>query len=69
MDVVGALQKQNVFIPSGNLKAGQYDYQIFTDAIPEKVEELTARFRSIVEASPNDAPTWWGRLPWPKPGS
>ena len=37
--------------------------------MPEKVEELTARFRSIVEASPNDAPTWWGRLPWPKPGS
>ncbi|MCH2106863.1 MAG: arylsulfatase [Planctomycetes bacterium] len=37
--------------------------------MPEKVEELTARFRAIVEAHPNDAPTWWSRLPWPKPGS
>jgi arylsulfatase A len=37
--------------------------------MPLKVEELTARFRAIVEASPNDAPTWWSRLPWPKPGS
>ena len=37
--------------------------------LPLKVEELTARFRSIVEAHPNDAPTWWSRLPWPKPGS
>jgi multidrug efflux pump subunit AcrB len=40
MDVVGALRKQNVFIPAGNMKAGEYDYQIFANNMPDQVELL-----------------------------
>ncbi len=40
MDVVRALNKQSVFIPAGNMKAGDTDYQIFANAMPAKVEEL-----------------------------
>ena len=40
MDVVQALKKQNVFIPAGNMKIGNLDYQIFTDSMPEEVEAL-----------------------------
>ena len=37
--------------------------------MPEEVEGLSARFRSMVEASPDDASTRWSRLPRPRPGS
>jgi multidrug efflux pump subunit AcrB len=40
MDVVRSLNKQSVFIPAGNMKAGDTDYQIFANAMPEKVEDL-----------------------------
>ncbi len=40
MDVVRALKQQNVFIPAGNLKAGDFDYQIFANSMPRYVEEL-----------------------------
>jgi len=40
MDIVGALRRQSVFIPAGNIKAGATDYQIFANAMPPKVEEL-----------------------------
>ena len=40
MDVVRALHKESVFIPAGNMKAGDTDYQIFANAMPEKVSEL-----------------------------
>ncbi len=40
MDVVRALKAQNVFIPAGNMKAGDTDYQIFANAMPARVEEL-----------------------------
>ncbi len=40
MDVVRALNKQSVFVPAGNMKAGETDYQIFANAMPAKVEEL-----------------------------
>ena len=40
MDVVRALNKQSVFIPAGNMKAGETDYQIFANAMPAKVAEL-----------------------------
>ena len=40
MDVVRALKRQSVFIPAGNLKAGNLDYQIFANAMPAKVDEL-----------------------------
>ena len=40
MDVVRALNKQSVFVPAGNMKAGETDYQIFANAMPAKVAEL-----------------------------
>ena len=40
MDVVRALNEQNVFIPAGNMKVGDLDYQIFANAMPERVDEL-----------------------------
>ena len=40
MDVVEALKRQSVFIPAGNLKAGNIDYQIFANSMPAAVEEL-----------------------------
>ena len=40
MDVVHALKKQNVFIPAGNMKAGNTDYQIFANSMPARVDEL-----------------------------
>ena len=40
MDVVNALQKQSVFVPAGNMKAGESDFQIFANAMPAKVEQL-----------------------------
>jgi multidrug efflux pump subunit AcrB len=40
MDVVRALNKQSVFVPAGNMKAGETDYQIFANAMPATVAEL-----------------------------
>ena len=40
MDVVKAMKKQNVFIPAGNIKAGEIDYQIFANAMPPRVEDM-----------------------------
>jgi multidrug efflux pump subunit AcrB len=40
MDVVKALKEQSVFVPTGNAKFGDIDYQIVSNAMPEKVEEL-----------------------------
>ena len=40
MDVVDALKRQSVFIPAGNLKAGNLDYQIFANSMPAAVEDL-----------------------------
>jgi len=40
MDVVRALHEQSVFVPAGNMKAGDTDYQIFANAMPARVEEL-----------------------------
>ncbi len=42
MDVVRALKRQSVFIPAGNLKAGNLDYQIFANSMPAAVDELNA---------------------------
>ena len=52
MDVVQALKKQNVFIPAGNIKAGNMDYQIFTDSMPAKVEALNDMPIAIREGAP-----------------
>ncbi len=40
MDVVRTLQQQSVFIPTGNAKFGDIDYQIISNAMPETVAEL-----------------------------
>lgn len=40
VDVQRALLRHNVLIPAGNAKLGDIDYQIFTNAIPSKVELL-----------------------------
>jgi multidrug efflux pump subunit AcrB len=39
-DVVKALHQQSVFVPAGNMKAGDTDYQIFANAMPKEVAEL-----------------------------
>lgn len=40
MDVVQALKRQSVFIPAGNMKAGNLDYQIFANSMPADVTDL-----------------------------
>ena len=40
MDVVNTLQEQSVFIPTGNAKIGDTDYQIISNAMPERVADL-----------------------------
>jgi multidrug efflux pump subunit AcrB len=40
MDVVNTLGNQSVFIPTGNAKFGDIDYQIISNAMPKTVEEL-----------------------------
>ena len=40
MDVQRSLLNQNVLIPAGNMKLGKQDLQIYTNAIPETIEEL-----------------------------
>ena len=52
MDVQQALLKQNVLIPAGSIKIGDQDLQVFTNAIPEKVEELNDTPIKVVEGQP-----------------
>jgi multidrug efflux pump subunit AcrB len=52
MDVQAALRKQNVLIPAGSIKIGQQDLQIFTNAIPEKIEELNGTPIRVVNGVP-----------------
>jgi len=40
MDVVKTIQGQSVFIPTGNAKFGDMDYQIVANAMPAKVAQL-----------------------------
>ena len=40
MDVVNTIQEQSVFIPTGNAKFGDIDYQIISNAMPKTVKEL-----------------------------
>ncbi len=40
LDVVKMLHTQNVFIPAGDIKIGNFDYQIFTNSMPEKIGEI-----------------------------
>jgi hydrophobe/amphiphile efflux-1 (HAE1) family protein len=40
LDVVGAVKGANLLLPSGNLKAGQTDYNVFTNTQVERVRQL-----------------------------
>lgn len=40
MDVQETLLKQNVLIPAGNAKRGDLDFQIFTNALTDTVDEI-----------------------------
>jgi len=40
LDVVQSLFESNVIIPTGNAKFGDKDYQIITNAMPEKVDDM-----------------------------
>ncbi len=40
LDVVQSLLESNVMIPTGNAKFGDKDYQIITNALPEKVDTM-----------------------------
>ncbi len=52
MDIVRALKKQNVFIPAGNMKVGEIDYQIFANSMPAQVEELNHMPIAVREGAP-----------------
>ena len=52
MDVVHALKKQNVFIPAGNMKVGNIDYQIFANSMPARVDELNDMPIAIRDGAP-----------------
>ena len=41
-DVVTAISNQNVILPSGTMKIGQFEYQVGMNASPEAIEELNA---------------------------
>ncbi|MBI5863109.1 MAG: efflux RND transporter permease subunit, partial [Planctomycetes bacterium] len=40
LDVAKSIQKQNIFVPTGNAKFGDIDYQIVSNAMVPKVSEL-----------------------------
>jgi multidrug efflux pump subunit AcrB len=52
MNVVQALRHHNVLIPAGNAAMGTIDYQIFTNAIPDRVEDLNFIPIKVVNGSP-----------------
>lgn len=52
MDVQAALREQNVLIPAGSIKIGDQDLQIFTNAIPEKIDELNNTPIRVIDGVP-----------------
>jgi len=52
MDVQESLRKQNVLIPAGSIKIGRQDLQIFTNAIPERIEELNSTPIRVIDGVP-----------------
>ncbi|MGI9458009.1 MAG: efflux RND transporter permease subunit [Aeoliella sp.] len=52
MDVQNALARYNVLIPAGNMKVGDEDLQLFTNAIPETIEELNETVVKTVDGNP-----------------
>ena len=51
-DVQQALLKQNVLIPAGNAKMGDFDFQLYTNAIPDTVEKLNNAPIKMVDGAP-----------------
>ena len=52
MDVQHQLSKYNVLIPAGNMKVGQQDFQLFTNAVPETIEDLNDSVIKTVDGVP-----------------
>ena len=52
MDVVQALREQNVFIPAGNMKVGDVDYQIVANSMPTQVEDLNDMPIAVRQGAP-----------------
>jgi multidrug efflux pump subunit AcrB len=52
MNVVEALRNHNVLIPAGNAKMGTTDYQIFTNALSDRVDELNLIPIKVVNGAP-----------------
>jgi len=52
MDVVRALREQNVFIPTGNAKIGDFDYQIESNGMVEAVADMAQLPVRFVDGKP-----------------
>lgn len=52
MDVQTSLAKYNVLIPAGNMKVGQQDFQLFTNAVPETIADLNDSIVKTVDGVP-----------------
>ena len=42
MDVVNAVNKNNLILPAGDVKVGPYDYYVYSNALVDKVKELNS---------------------------
>ncbi|NOZ40928.1 MAG: efflux RND transporter permease subunit [Planctomycetes bacterium] len=52
MDVQNQLAKYNVLIPAGNMKVGEQDFQLFTNAVPETIEDLNDSIIKMIDGVP-----------------
>ena len=52
MDVQNQLAKYNVLIPAGNMKVGKQDFQLFTNAVPETIEDLNDSVIKTIDGVP-----------------
>ncbi len=52
MDVQNQLAKYNVLIPAGNMKVGEQDFQLFTNAVPETIDDLNDSVIKTVDGVP-----------------
>jgi HAE1 family hydrophobic/amphiphilic exporter-1 len=42
MDVVDAVNKNNLILPAGDVKVGRYDYYVYSNVLVDKVDELNS---------------------------
>src|SRR5579864_3613403 len=42
MDVVNAVNKNNLILPAGDVKIGPYDYYVYSNALVDKIDELNS---------------------------